>query len=616
MTNTQRVLIVEDSPEDAEVFKRYLERDPGNFSCTIATTGEAGLERLRTDAFSCVLLDYNLPDLNGLEFLEALGSDGPPCAVIVLTGVGDESLAMTSVQAGAEDYLTKSYLTSERLRRSVENAIARFELRHHLERERRHSAAVLASISDAFFAFDSTWNFTYVNPAGEKLFGLSAAQLIGHNIWELFSSIKGSNFHQALLKAAIKGQRTSFESSILHPEIWFEMHVHPAEQGLSVYAADITERKRNDERRRLLETVVLSANDAIIITSTEPFDEPGPRILYVNPAFEQMSGYSTQDVLGKTPRILQGEGSSREVLDSIRASLKSWQPVQAEVLNYRKDGSPFWVELSISPVADSSGWYTHWVSVQRDITERKQNEEALQKSEDRHRQSSEMQKRFVADAAHELRAPLTTIRGNLELLRRYENIVPEERLQMLGDAEREAARLSRLISDMLAVARGDAAQRADFSPLQFEQLLEQALRGASHLSVHHHLESDKLPSAMIYGDRDSLTQLALILFENALKYTPKGGTVRVSLLIEADWTELRVSDDGPGIAPEDLPLVFERFYRVDRARTPGRDPGGTGLGLPIARLVVEAHGGTVNLESTLGTGTTAVVRLPLLKPLP
>ncbi len=613
MRAIQRVLIVEDSPEDAEVFKRYLERESEQFRCTIATTGEAGLEKLRNETFSCVLLDYNLPDLNGLEFLEAITKDGLTSAVIALTGVGDETLAMSLVQSGAEDYLSKSHLTRERLRRSVENAITRFELRQNLERERRHSAAVLASISDAFFAFDNAWNFNYVNPAGEKLFGLSAAQLIGQNFLDVFSSLKDSDFQQTLFNAALEGQRMSFESTILQPEIWFDLHVHPTEQGLSVYAADITQRKRNDQRRWLLETVVLAANDAVIITDAEILDEPGPKIIYVNPAFENMSGYSTQDVLGKTPRILQGEGSSREVLNLIRAALINWQPVQAEVLNYRKDGSPFWVELSISPVADSSGWYTHWVSVQRDITERKQNQDALQKSEERHRQSSEMQKRFVADAAHELRAPLTAIRGNLELLRRYEHIATEERLEMLSDAEREASRLSRLISDMLSVARGDAAQRADVSPLQFNQLLEQALRGASHLSIDHRLESDKLPNAMIYGDRDSLMQLVLVLLENALKYTPKGGTVRVSLLLEPDWAELRVSDDGPGIASEDLPLVFERFYRVDRARTPGRDPGGTGLGLPIAKLIVEAHAGTVKLESQLGMGTTAVVRLPLLK---
>jgi PAS domain S-box-containing protein len=610
----QRVLIVEDSPEDAEVFKRYLERNPGNFTCTIATTGEEGLEKLQANRFECVLLDYNLPDLNGLEFLEALGTDGPPNAVIVLTGVGDEALAMSLVQAGAEDYLTKSYLTSERLRRSVENAIARFELRQNLERERRHSAAILASISDAFFAFDKAWNFNYVNPAGEKLFGLSAAQMIGQNFLEVFPSLRDSHVHQTLFKASLEGQRMSFETSMLQPGIWFDLHVHPTEQGLSVYAADITTRKRNDQRRRLLETVVLAASDAIIITDAEPFDEPGPSIIYVNPAFESLSGYSSQEVLGKTPRILQGQGSSREVLDTIRVAMSSWQAVEAEVLNYRKDGSPFWVQLSISPVADSSGWYTHWVSVQRDITERKQNEDALQKSEERHRQSSEMQKRFVADAAHELRAPLTTIRGNLELLRRFENIAPTERLEMLSDAEREASRLSRLISDMLVVARGDAAQHAEFAPLRFDELLGQALRGASHLSAHHRLESAQLPITTVHGDRDSLMQLILVLLENALKYTPKGGTVRVSIKLEPDWAELRVSDDGPGIAPEDLAHVFERFYRVDRARTPGNDPGGTGLGLPIAKLIVEAHAGTVKLESQLGLGTTAVVRLPLFKP--
>ena len=135
---------------------------------------------------------------------------------------------------------------------------------------------------------------------------------------------------------------------------------------------DVTVRREGDERLRLLESVVVTANDAVLITEAEPIDLPGPRIIYVNDAFTRMTGYSAEEVLGRTPRLLQGPLSSRVTLDRLRAALARWESITVEMCNYRKDGTEFWVEFSIVPVTNAHGWYTHWVSVQRDITARKQ----------------------------------------------------------------------------------------------------------------------------------------------------------------------------------------------------------------------------------------------------
>ncbi len=128
------------------------------------------------------------------------------------------------------------------------------------------------------------------------------------------------------------------------------------------------------ERLRLLESVVVNAKDAVIITEAEPIDDLGPRIVYCNPAFEKATGFSAQEVLGLTPRILQSKETSRVTLDKIRRALSSWNSIEVELINARKDGSLFWVELSIVPVADERGWFTHWISIQRDISERKEAE--------------------------------------------------------------------------------------------------------------------------------------------------------------------------------------------------------------------------------------------------
>jgi diguanylate cyclase (GGDEF)-like protein/PAS domain S-box-containing protein len=128
------------------------------------------------------------------------------------------------------------------------------------------------------------------------------------------------------------------------------------------------------ERLRLLESVVVNAKDAILITEAEPINQPGPRIVYCNPAFLATTGFESSDVIGMTPRILHSKQTNRETLDLIRDSLQKWQPIEVELINARKDGSEFWVQLSIVPVANERGWFTHWVSVQRDISERKEAE--------------------------------------------------------------------------------------------------------------------------------------------------------------------------------------------------------------------------------------------------
>lgn len=145
------------------------------------------------------------------------------------------------------------------------------------------------------------------------------------------------------------------------------------------------ERARNSERLKLLETCVERLNDIVLITEAEPIDGDGPKILYVNDAFVRRTGYSREEAIGQTPRILQGERTQRDALGRIRQALKDWKPVREELINYTKSGEMFWLELEIVPVADENGWYTHWVAIERDITERKQAEAALKEGSERFR---------------------------------------------------------------------------------------------------------------------------------------------------------------------------------------------------------------------------------------
>jgi len=221
-------------------------------------------------------------------------------------------------------------------------------------------------------------------------------------------------------------------------------------------------------------------------------------------------------------------------------------------------------------------------------------QDAFQKVE----QSLEMQRNFVADVSHELRTPLTTLRGNLGLMRR--NLPPEEQADILSDMVDESDRLIRLVNELLLLARTDAGRSLAKESVDISSVLEETCRQARQLDPQRQINLDVPPALNILGDRDALKQVALILLDNALKHST--GNINVTAKPNGKRVEIRVQDFGEGIQPEKLDHVFDRFYRGDDATIPG-----FGLGLPIAKTLVEAQGGQITLESELGKGSIVIL---------
>ncbi len=220
------------------------------------------------------------------------------------------------------------------------------------------------------------------------------------------------------------------------------------------------------------------------------------------------------------------------------------------------------------------------------------------------------QRRFVADASHELRTPLTTIRGNVELLRRTRDLPPEEVEEALTDIASETQRMTRLVTELLQLARADAGLELPREPVRLDEVLRSVHRQTQLHKPEVEVQLAVDGPAEVLGSTDALQQLFLILVDNALKYTPAGGRVTLRLELQDGQYAARVADTGIGIDPEDLPHVFERFYRSTKVR----QEGGTGLGLAIAKWIAEGHGGRITVVSTPGQGSTFTVWLPIPEP--
>ncbi|MEM7576378.1 MAG: PAS domain S-box protein [Planctomycetota bacterium] len=396
---------------------------------------------------------------------------------------------------------------------------------------------------------------------------------------------------------------------------------------LVVVTRDITARREAEQRLRLVQAAVSEVQEAVIITDAM-LDAPGPRILYVNPAFSAISGYSAQEIEGLTPRVLQGPATDRDLLNRLRVALERGEPFTSETTNYRKEGTPYQVEWNIAPVRQPGGKITHWVSVQRDVTQRRRDEQLAQIHRDQLAHATRMTTmgELASGLAHELNQPLAAIAnyasGALHRLdaERTTAEPSDKELGLARDAlERvrsQATRAGAIIKRLRAFVNRRTTQRryADINELIREVLsLNQADERNLKIDLILNL-GEGLPECRI--DVIQIEQVILNLLRNAMDAVvdrPDGQrkiTLVTSMLdavtdAEANgWLCLAVSDTGVGLSDEQLLQVFDPFFTTKSE--------GMGLGITISQSIIESHGGRMAAERNAQGGLTVTLRLPVM----
>lgn len=665
MEDALTLLIVDDDDVDRQAARRALARSDLATTIIEASDSTAALQELRRGAFDCILLDYRLPGSTGLELLRQIRGLGVNTPVIMLTGQGDEQIAVELIKAGAADYIAKSRLSPERLSNSIrqtlrvyraEQQAARAETQRRqaelrLRQHERLLATTLKSIGDAVIATDEQGRVTFINAAAEALTGWSAREAQGQPLAAVLPLAEAAT-------GASVAQPTSATDEHLIRDAWLRTrdgrsvpiasHSAPirnddgAPVGAVVVLRDMSARMRSEERLRLL------AELSRLLIDTFDYRQHLQQV--VNLIVPRYADWCAIDVLladgrrhrlagapaleappvanasatpaslgparvinsGQTEYIAQLSEAQRAALAELAVppelKLHSWICVPLMVRDQVRGA------ISFARARAAAAYDADDVAFAEEIARRTahavDNALLYQQAQD----AVQARDAFLSIAAHELKTPLTSLLGYAELLHRRltRNPVAEEReLRLLNVIVDQTRRLNRLIGVLFDLSRLQTGQfTIARSPLDVVALTARII-GEVQPTLERHQLHFAPPATPIYiiGDDLRLEQVLQNLLQNAVKYSPNGGTIDVSLTQHHDWVRLVVRDQGMGIPAEALPNIFRRFYRAANAER--RNDGGMGVGLYVAQQIVELHGGHIDVESVEGRGSTFTVWLPL-----
>ena len=364
---------------------------------------------------------------------------------------------------------------------------------------------------------------------------------------------------------------------------------------------DITKQKEEEQRLKLLETVITQTKDAVVITDTDTSEHPIPNIIFVNEAFTKMTGYKPKEVIGKSPIMFAGPKADMKELEKLSNAIQKYKECFVETISYKKNGSEYWVNFSMIPVTNKDGEHTHWISIQRDVTKEKEQQSEREQLIRELTQNNKDLKQFSYITSHNFRAPLSNLTGLLNLL----DDVPvenEELQEILNGFRRSTQLLNETIDDLVKVViikDNPSILKESVSIIEiFENVFFQL---SNQINLHKpNLKIEIDPELCITINKAYMESIILNLVSNALKYRSPEKTPKITIKAfdKDNFVNLVIKDNGIGIDLEkNHDKIFGLYQRFHD------HPDSKGLGLYLVKSQIEAMGGSIEVESQVNKGT-------------
>ncbi len=469
------------------------------------------------------------------------------------------------------------------------------------DRARRRLEETLESVGDGYCAISPESQFTYVNDEAARLLGRSREALIGASALDV--TLLPEGVIDSLRSVRASGTRQWRDASFGTDGRCIDVRIQTSEQGLTMLLRDVTAARDADAAKRRLAAIVESSEDAIVGKTLDGL------ISAWNPAAERLYGYTAAEVLGKPISTLMPVERRSEMAEILGRIRRGERIEHFETTRVTKAGMPVQVSVSVSPIKDAAGNVIGAAKIARDIGERKKAEEERERLLNEARDAARTREEFLSIAGHELRTPLTALQLQLHTLRRrMDEGQTEGASQVLEKIRQQFGRLTQLTEELLDVTR-IASGRLVLEPQEMElgELVREVTDRYHDIARRTGAEIRVDASERVTGlwDRSRIDQVVTNLLSNAVKFG-QGRPIDVRVERHDGGARLIVEDRGIGISPEDQAKIFERFERAVSRRS----YGGMGLGLWIARQIVEAHGGEILVTSRTGEGSRFHVELP------
>ncbi|MBD0334846.1 MAG: PAS domain-containing protein [Cyanobacteria bacterium Co-bin13] len=512
-----------------------------------------------------------------------------------------QALELFAEQSHQQEQVLQQQLAAEQTHFRLAN--------YSLQALQQQATMLFEVIPDALICVDNQWRYTVVNSHAEALLSRHRSSLLGKNVWETFPSLVETQAHSLSYQAMAEQVPIEYEEFYSEFDKWFAIRLFPSPTGLSIYFRDITQAKRAELALQRSSQRVIRILESI----TDGFAayDPEWRYTYVNQRAAEMVCKTQEELLGQVVWQVFPEAVDTVFYQAYHRAVAEQVPVDVEAFYPALET---WFRIRAYPSPEGLSVYY------QDVTQDKQSaaeRDELLLREQTARQQAEAANRikdeFLAVLSHELRTPLNPIVGWTRMLL-ASSLDEGKRQSALETIDRNARSLSQLIEDLLDVSRIlQGKLMLQNTPVNLVAIIASALEtvrlAAEARSIE--LETDLTPhTGLLLGDSNRLQQVVWNLLANAVKFTPAGGRVEVRLSYTQTYAQIEVIDTGQGIESEFLPHIFDHFRQADATTT--RTFGGLGLGLAIARHIVELHGGTITAQSPgLGKGATFTVKLPL-----